>query len=135
MQIIKAGLAYCLLTYLVGFALGPLRVFLVEPHLGPFLSTLLEAPLMLVAMTLVCLWCLSHFRLGEAITPRILMGALAFVVLMCFEFLGALILRGQGPSDHAAAYLTPQGLLSLTLFVFFAVLPVLLAKFRRRIRS
>jgi len=42
MQAIKAGLAYCLLTFIADLLLGPIRVFLVEPHLGQFLSTLLS---------------------------------------------------------------------------------------------
>lgn len=135
MHLIKAGLVYCGLTFLAGLLLGPIRVFFVEPHLGPFLATLLEAPLMLAAMTLVCLWCVNYFQIGSDIASRLTMGIVAFLCLILFEFSGALILRGQSLADHAAGFATPQGMLSLALFIFFAVLPAILPLIAAKFRS
>ena len=49
-QLPAAVALYFAIVFGVGFLLGPIRVFLLEPRLGATLAVLLEAPLLLIAM-------------------------------------------------------------------------------------
>lgn len=125
MPLLRAAALYFGLTFGAGFMLGPIRTLLLEPNMGPFLATLLEAPLMLVAMTVIAIWILRQYDLHTA-PARLVMGGLAFVFLMIIETLGAFLMYGQSPGEYATSLASPEGLLRLTLFVFFGLLPWLL---------
>ncbi|MBI1260195.1 MAG: hypothetical protein GC184_00560 [Rhizobiales bacterium] len=125
MALLRAAALYFGLTFGAGFMLGPIRTLLLEPNLGPFFATLLEAPLMLVAMTAIAIWILRQYDLHTA-PARLAMGGLAFVFLMIIEMLGALLMYGQGPGEYATSLATPEGILRFALFVFFGLLPWLL---------
>jgi hypothetical protein len=44
---------YFLIVFGIGFLLGPVRVFWLEPRLGETMATLCEAPFLLIAIVLV----------------------------------------------------------------------------------
>ena len=52
LRVAKAAALYFVLVFLVGLALGPIRVIWVEPVLGQTLAVLLEAPLLLAIMAI-----------------------------------------------------------------------------------
>jgi hypothetical protein len=56
MRIIAAAALYFLIVYCVGFLLGALRVFWLEPRLGETVAVLCEAPFVLIASVLAARW-------------------------------------------------------------------------------
>ena len=52
MRIIAVGMLYFLMVFGVGFLLGPMRVYLLEPRLGETMATLCEAPFLLIVIVL-----------------------------------------------------------------------------------
>jgi len=94
MRGIKAGVVYALAAFLVGFALGALRVLLVAP------------------------------RVGATMAARALMGAVAFVVLMIVEAGIGALLFDQSLVQYCAAFGTAAGAIGLATQIAFAALPV-----------
>ncbi|MGE0225999.1 MAG: hypothetical protein AB7F35_27550 [Acetobacteraceae bacterium] len=122
MRSVLAALPYFLLVFAAGFALGPVRVLLLEPRIGPFAAVLVEAPVMVLAMIAAARWTTQRFTVPPA-APRLLMGACAFGLLMIAEMSGAVWLRGLSLAAYAAHLTTPAGIVSLALFLLFALMP------------
>ncbi len=120
----RAGAAYFALVFLVGFVLGILRVMIAIPRWGELIGTLIELPVILTACWLICGWVLSRFKVAERWPARVLMGAVAFALLMLAELLLSLTLLGQSIDVHFAGYLTLLGMLGLTGQVLFALFPL-----------
>ena len=80
-----AGIAYTLGVFAFAFAVGTVRVTLVAPRLGTLLAVVLEAPIVLAVSWQVSLWCTRRFNVSRDSRARILMGALAFSILMLLE--------------------------------------------------
>jgi hypothetical protein len=119
----RAALAYFAIVFAAGAVLGTVRELLVLPRFGPLGAVALEAPGMLLAVWLAARWAVRRFavvRTGD----RLRMGGLAFAVLMLAEFAGSLALRGMSPGQWLAHFAEPAGFLSLSLFVAFAAMPV-----------
>ena len=53
---IRAGLAYFVVVFAAGFALGTFGVFLLIPHLGETVAVLAELPVVLTISWFVCRW-------------------------------------------------------------------------------
>lgn len=119
---IRAGLAYGLLAFALGFILGIVRTVLVAPALGALAAVAIEIPVMLASCVPLAVWCLRRWgiaRLGKAA----LMGLSGFAVLMVCEVLLGLAL-GQGLQAILAAIALPAGLLGLAGQIAFALLPL-----------
>src|SRR5579859_944826 len=101
---VAAGCVYALLTYFVGFALGTVRVLLVAPHLGATVAVSLEAPIMLVVSWQLSRWCARRFVVRETWGPRVLMGTVAFLVLMAAEIGGSVFGFRRSPAEQFANY-------------------------------
>ena len=88
---LKAAALYVALVFAAGFALGTLRVLVVEPALGPVIAVLLELPIILMVSWLVCTRIIDWFNIAEAAADRLIIGALAFAMLMAVETLLGLV--------------------------------------------
>jgi hypothetical protein len=119
---VKAGAAYFALVFLVGFALGVVRVGLLIPRVGTFWAVLCELPVILTASWFVCGWVLRRFAVPAQAGHRIAMGAVAFVLLITAEVLLATAF-GQSPSAYLAKFETPEGALGLAGQVVFGLFP------------
>ncbi len=91
-------------------------------------SLLIEAPVMLavsyvVAHVIVC----NTGGAGGYLTAweKLSVGLLAFTILICAEILLSQFIRGWSVSDWLDHLATTEGLISLALFVAFALMPVL----------
>ncbi len=118
-----AGITYALLMFALGFVLGPIREFLLAPRLGPVIATLIESVPMLFAMA----WLAPRIAHGMELPPRsaarLVMGAVALVLLLLAEMLLTRALRGLGPAGWIARYGTPEGMIGGALFLAFAAMP------------
>jgi hypothetical protein len=81
----KAGALYAIIVFVIGFILGTIRVLLVVPRLGETTAVIIEGPTMLAASRFVCRWCVGRLRVGRTVPPRLLMGFVAFLLLMSAE--------------------------------------------------
>jgi hypothetical protein len=125
-----AGLAYAIALFLVGSAVGILRVLTLEPRFGALEATAFELPLMLGIAWLVCASLVRRCAVSVRAGDRLLMGGAAFVVLLAAEF-GSAGLLGRAPD-----YEQPAALLGLAGQVAAALLPLVQARlFPRRRRA
>jgi hypothetical protein len=121
----KAGLAYALAVFAVGFLFGTVRVFLVEPALGAATAVAVEVPLMLGVSWLAAKAVLRRLPVARSTLPRLAMAAVALAVLLVLETALGLAF-GTSLLAQAEAYLTLRGLftaigqIGFALIVFFA---------------
>ncbi|MDX2221621.1 MAG: hypothetical protein SFV21_02665 [Rhodospirillaceae bacterium] len=118
-----AALAYFAIAFSVGFALGTVRVMLVVPLIGDFGAVALELPVMLAVSWLAAGWCVRRFAVPARAAPRLLMGGLAFALLMLAELGVSVLAFGRSPADHLATYRQAAALAGLAAQVGFALLP------------
>jgi hypothetical protein len=127
LRVVLAALAYFLLVFAARFLLGPVRVLVLEPSIGPAGAVLAEVPFLILAM-LAAARLITGWRAIPPGRPRLAMGAWAFALLAVTEIAGAAVLRDMPPAVYFAQFRTVAGLVSLGLFILFALMPWLLAR-------
>lgn len=123
MRIAAAAALYFLIVFGVGFLLGPLRVFVLEPRLGETIATLCEAPFLLIVIVLAARRLPKALKLGTHVGALAGMGLGALMLQQLADF-GVGLLRGIGPAQHFAHLATPAGLIYVALLVAFAAMPI-----------
>ena len=118
MRILKAGVIYFLLLFALGWILGPIRF-------GRMTALLVEAIIMLIAMIVAAGWVTLRFDVPQTLGSTIPVGLVALAILAPAEIAGVLWVRGQSLQDYAASFVTAPGVISLVMFVLFAVMPTL----------
>jgi len=125
MRIIAVGMLYFLIVFGVGFLLGPMRVYLLEPRLGETMATLCEAPFLLIVIVLAARWLpkRSNMRMSVASLAAVGLGGL-FLQQLADVVVGSL-LRGITPAQQLSHLATPAGLIYMGLLLAYVVMPVL----------
>ena len=125
MRIIAVGMLYFLIVFGVGFLLGPMRVYLLEPRLGETMATLCEAPFLLIVIVLAARWLpkRSNMRMSVASLAAVGLGGL-FLQQLADVVVGSL-LRGITPAQQLSQLATPAGLIYMGLLLAYVVMPVL----------
>jgi hypothetical protein len=95
MRILKPAAVYFSLVFGVGFVLGPLRVLLLEPRVGPRTAELVEAPLMLTAILVIGSWVARRLCRGRSATARLGVGLTAAGLVLAADFAVGVGLRGM----------------------------------------
>lgn len=126
----KAGLAYFGAVFVAGFMLGAIRVLVLVPRLGEVASVLLETPVILAVSWLVSSWTTLKFRVSSAVSRRLLMGVVAFALLMLAEIGVSVFAFGRSIEDHFAAYRSSQGVIALIAQIAFAFIPLMQRNWR-----
>lgn len=127
--VLKAGLLYFTIVFGCGFVLGVLRVSMLVPMLGELAATVIEAPVMLAISWVVVRRVIERVGIGARLGPRLLMGGIAFGLLMMAE--AALALGfGRTLAEHVAAYRQSPQFVGLAAQVGFALIPALQFWFR-----
>ena len=122
---LKAGLAYFVVVFTLAFAMGIARVLVMIPRIGELAAVLIEVPLIVAASWWVCTRATARWRVGPATTDRLLMGALAFGLLMAVEWALSVTAFGRTSSQFVHAMLTPAGAIGLAGQVVFGLMPLL----------
>ena len=125
MRIVVAAVLYFLIVFAVGFLLGPIRVFWLEPKLGETRAVLCEAPFLLVAIVLASRWLPSALGLSMDLVSLAGMGLGALVLQQLADFGVGSFLRRMTVREQLARLLRPAGLIYLAIVVVFAAMPVL----------
>ncbi len=118
-----AGIAYTVGVFAFAFAVGTIRVMLVAPRLGTLLAEMLEAPIVLAVSWRVSLWCTRRFNVSRDARARVMMGAVAFSVLMLLELGFSVLVFGETIDHYLAKYGSTPGVIGLAMQVCFATLP------------
>lgn len=116
-----AGLFYFGTVFAAGVALGAVRVTLLVPAMGEFGAVLVELPVILGLAWLAAGWAVRRFDVPVGL-PRLVMGEVAFVLLIGAEFALGVAL-GRPPGAVVAGWATPAGALGLAGQVVFGALP------------
>jgi hypothetical protein len=120
----KAGTLYFAAVFAAGFVLGAFRIFALAPVVGPVRATLIELPIMLVISWIVCRSIVRYLTVEEP-RPRVVMGGLAFVLLIVAETALGTFGLGRSASEHMAVLMAPEGMLGLIGQVMVALFPLL----------
>jgi hypothetical protein len=120
---VKAGTAYALIVFAIGFALGAIRVLVLVPHLGATASVVLETPIMLAVSWKVSRWSTRWFDLQPDGRSRLLMGIVAFTVLMVAELGVAVFAFGESPALYVSGIWSIAGGIGFAAQICFAGLP------------
>jgi hypothetical protein len=121
---VKAGAAYFALVFFAGFVLGTIRVLVLAPQVGGLAAVTIEAPVFLTASWIACGCVLARFAVPAQAGPRVVMGGVAFFLLMAAELALAAAL-GRPAREYLASFATAEGALGLAGQVLFALFPVL----------
>lgn len=121
---LKAGTAYFAVVYAIGFLLGTVRVLLLAPLVGETRAVLFEAPIMLLISWIAARWSTSTFSVPAKLTPRLVMGGFAFVLLVLSELAVSTLVFDRSWEGTVAEYRSPAGLVGLLAQLIFALLPV-----------
>lgn len=129
MQAITAGAVYFAAVFAAGFVLGVLRTLVLLPHVGTVLAVMVELPLILGFAWWACKHILRRVRLtpGEAVV----MGTVAFSLLMLGEAGISVAMAGRSLSQHLALYAQAPHVLGLLGQLGFACLPWLQSRHGR----
>ncbi len=120
-----AAAAYAGSVFVVGFVLGTIRVMIVERALGAPLATLIEIPIMLAASWWLCATNIRRLGVSPALGERILMGLIAFVLLLSAETVLGVYGFGQSLVDQLKAYQHLDKAMGLAAQVAFAAFPAI----------
>jgi hypothetical protein len=129
----KAGVAYALTVFAIGFLLGTARVLLLAPRVGSTIAVAVEAPIILTASWYVSRIWMRRLSVSAEIRPRILVGAVAFVILMILEIALSISLFHRSIGEYLADLRSPAGAIGLTAQICFATFPLLNAVVRGRL--
>jgi hypothetical protein len=72
-------------VFAAGFALGAIRVVLLIPRLGETFAVLIELPVILAVAWIACHRLIAAFDVPSHLAPRLAVGGVAFLTLMCAE--------------------------------------------------
>jgi hypothetical protein len=125
---IKAGLCYFALTFGAGFVLGPLRMLVLVPRIGARAAELAELPVMIVVTWLAARWTIRRFHVPSSTRLRLVMGALAFALLLAAEFSLLLPLRGLTLEQYFATRDPVSGIAYYAALVLLALMPLVVER-------
>jgi hypothetical protein len=123
---LKAGVAYFILVFALGFLLGFIRdiVFQVgETGISRIVAVLVELPVMLAASWVACGFIVRRFSVPAVMGERIIMGAVAFALLMIGELSIGVLLLNRSMAAHFQTYAEASYALGLAAQLCFAAFP------------
>lgn len=130
---VKAGIAYGLAVFAIGCVLGAIRVLLLAPRVGPTMAVSAEVPIILMASWFLCSLLMRRLGVGAEIGARIVVGAVAFAVLMSLEVALAVGLFHRPIGGYLAGLRSLAGAIGLAAQVCFATFPLASAIKRQRL--
>jgi hypothetical protein len=125
-RILRAAMLYFIIVFGVGFLLGPIRVFWLEPRIGAFKAVLCEAPFLLAAILVASRVSPRVARLELRKDTLLAMGTAALVMQQIADIAIGLAVRGISFREQLAQFATAEGTIYAALLVLFAVMPALI---------
>jgi hypothetical protein len=129
-QVLRVSALYFAGVFVAGFVLGAVRTLWVVPALGTRAAELIEAPIMLLVVTLAARAVVRrHTQLAQW-WQWLTVGLVALALLLAVEFTVVLRLRDLSLSEYFASRDQLSGAVYVVLLCIFAVMPLVM--FRRR---
>lgn len=129
-KVVKYSLVYFSLVFIAGFALGIIRVLIVEPRIGTRYAELIEMPFMLFVIYASARHVVSKMHYANAVLPYFITGVIALALLLLFEF--TLVIGLQNTTIQQ--YLDSRDKIAFSAYIvsliIFALMPWLI-KFRK----
>ena len=122
---LKAGVAYFGAGFGFGFLLGTFRMLVMVPVVGEISAVMLEMPIMLAISWFSSRWLIERFRLPTELSPRLVMGGLAFAFLMVAEVGLSIFGFGRTVAEHLASYCQVASIMGLLGQAAFASFPAI----------
>lgn len=135
MPIAAAALAYFAIVFTVGFLCGPIRILMLEPMFGPTAAVLFEAPILLMAMLYAARFVPRRLRLAPTAAAHLGMGGGALTLVLVADAGVGLFVRHLPIAEIVANFSTPAGRIYAALLLLFALMPWLVNRRARRVRS
>lgn len=123
-RVCLAGLQYFAMVFAAGFALGVLRVLLLEPQFGARWAELAEMPFMMLAIVFAARWIVRSKHLSHVAEPLVA-GLLALALLLITEAVVVVEVRGISISDYVHSRDAVAGPVYLIMLYFFAIFPAM----------
>ncbi|WP_237215379.1 hypothetical protein [Falsiroseomonas oryziterrae] len=120
---IGAGVLWFAVMFGLGFLLGPVRILVLEPRLGPTGAVLVEAVPMVAAMTLLAPWVARLFDVAPTAAARLGMGAVGLILLLMADTLLGWLLFGRGVGSLLERPATWDGRVYLAMLLLFVLMP------------
>ena len=121
-----AASIYFAIVFAAGLVLGPIRVFYLEPWLGPTLAVLLETPFLLAAMAFAGRWAPIWTKLTPTVMSLLGVGVLALAFQQVADLAVGSGLRGMTLNEQLALFATPPGWIYLFDLAAFALAPLVM---------
>ena len=131
MKIASAAVLYFLAVFGAGFALGPIRVFWLEPRLGVVAATLCEAPFLLLAMIAAAYWIPRIVSISAGRGAMLAIGFGALALQQAADLVVGTTLRGISATEQWARLASPQGAIYAALLLLFALMPAIVNRIGR----
>ncbi len=122
---VLAGAIFFAIVFGVGFVLGTIRVLGLAPAFGETVAVLIEGPFILGASWLVCGFVIRRFDVSADTLSRLVMGVVAFALLIFAETLLGVFGFGQTLNDVIDRYGTFAGAIGLAGQALFGLFPLL----------
>ncbi len=124
LQVLWSGALYFAIVFVTAFGLGVLRVSVVAPRLGDVIAVLIELPIMLAVSWLVCSQVVYYFEVPNWWVPRLVMGAVAFLLLMVAEPCVAVFGFGRTLAQYFGTFGSTAAIIGLLGQIAFALIPL-----------
>ncbi len=125
MAVLGAAVLYFAIVFGVGFVLGPVRIFWLEPRFGKTIAAVCEAPFLLIAMGLAAVWVRNRFGLANT-RGLIMVGVAALMLIILADTSLGFAMRGIAWADQISYLSTDAGRIYLALLMAFSAMPVAL---------
>jgi hypothetical protein len=122
---IGAGAVYFAIVFAAGFVFGSARAVLTgdAPEMR-LAAVAIELPLILAVSWVACRRAVLWFAVPAVVSPRVVMGAVAFLLLMAAEAALGVGLAGRSLGENFALYAEASHALGLVGQVVFGLLPL-----------
>ena len=120
---LKAGVCYFAIVFGVAFVLGTVRVLWIVPKIGARAAELAEMPVLVAVMVLAARQLVRRLAIPRAATARLAMGSVALILVLAFDFMVVLHLRGLTPKMYFETLDPVTGTAYYLVLGIFAVTP------------
>ena len=118
-----AGLAYFAIVFPIAFAFGIFRTLVLVPAIGKMAAVSIELPFLLAVSWMGALWLVGRFDVAASLPARLIMGGVAFAVLMVAEACLAVFVFGQTVMQYLETFQGAAAYVGLAGQIAFAALP------------
>jgi len=107
-RILTAAVAYFATVFSLAFILGIARTLFVAPRVGDVLAVLIETPIVLAISWYAAGWSSRQFSVSTGTPERLMMGFVAFALLMAAETALSILLFDRPGGSRSPATLHSQ---------------------------